>query len=430
MVNIERDHVASYYAATINEPVNYPNLEQDILSDVCVVGAGFTGVNTALNLVKKGYSVVLIDSARVGWGASGRNGGQLISGFTFSNKFEKFGEEVAQSVWKLGADCTDLVRETIDEFQIECDLKEGFIEVALNNAQMDELVVRKEEWDQRGYQHNLTLVEKNEITNYVGSSNYIGGMIDSGSGHLHPLNLVLGEAKAASNLGVSIYEKTSALKVNPGKQVLIETDQGSVKAKNVVLAGNAFIGKLNPKLRRMIMPANSCIIATEPLSDERAKTIISQDMAVCDLNAILDYYRLSSDQRLLFGGRWNYSGKEPKNIDYHLRKRMLKVFPELEDLRIDYAWGGNVAVTIYRIPQLGKLTENIFYSQGYSGHGVGPTHMAAKVIANAISNEWDMIDTLSRIKHIQLPGGKWFSSPAMSLGMAFYRLQDFWASKS
>lgn len=430
MVNIERDHVASYYAATINEPVNYPNLEQDILSDVCVVGAGFTGVNTALNLVKKGYSVVLIDSARVGWGASGRNGGQLISGFTFSNKFEKFGEEVAQSVWKLGADCTDLVRETIDEFQIECDLKEGFIEVALNNAQMDELVVRKEEWDQRGYQHNLTLVEKNEITNYVGSSNYIGGMIDSGSGHLHPLNLVLGEAKAASNLGVSIYEKTCALKVNPGKQVLIETDQGSVKAKNVVLAGNAFIGKLNPKLRRMIMPANSCIIATEPLGDERAKTIISQDMAVCDLNAILDYYRLSSDQRLLFGGRWNYSGKEPKNIDYHLRKRMLKVFPELEDLRIDYAWGGNVAVTIYRIPQLGKLTENIFYSQGYSGHGVGPTHMAAKVIANAISNEWDMIDTLSRIKHIQLPGGKWFSSPAMALGMFFYRLQDFWASKS
>ena len=430
MVNIERDHVASYYAATINEPVNYPRLEQDITSDVCVVGAGFTGVNTALNLVKKGYSVVLIDSARVGWGASGRNGGQLISGFTFSNKFEKFGEEVAQSVWKLGADCTDLVRETIDEFQIECDLKEGFIEVALNNAQMDELVVRKEEWDQRGYQHNLTLVDKNKITNYVGSSNYIGGMIDSGSGHLHPLNLVLGEAKAASNLGVSIYEKTSALKVNPGKQVLIETDQGSIKAKNVVLAGNAFIGKLNSKLRRMIMPANSCIIATEPLGNERAKTIISQDMAVCDLNAILDYYRLSSDQRLLFGGRWNYSGKEPKNIDYHLRKRMLKVFPDLEDLRIDYAWGGNVAVTIYRIPQLGKLTENIFYSQGYSGHGVGPTHMAAKVIANAISNEWDMIDTLSRIKHIQLPGGKWFSSPAMALGMAFYRLKDLWASKS
>ena len=373
---------------------------------------------------------MVIDSARVGWGASGRNGGQLISGFTFSNKFEQFGEEVAQSVWKLGADCSDLVRETIKEFEIDCDLKEGFIEVALNNLQMDELIERKEDWDRRGYQHNLTLVDSSEINHYVGSSNYIGGMIDSGSGHLHPLNLVLGEAKAASNLGVSIYEKTKALSIHPGKEVLIETGQGSVRAKHLVLAGNAHIGKLNPKLRRMIMPASSCIIATEPLGDERAKEIIAKDMAVCDLNTILDYYRLSADKRLLFGGRYNYSGNEPKNIDHNLRKRMLNVFPDLDDVRIDYAWAGNVAVTIHRIPQLGRLTDNIFYSQGYSGHGVAPTHMAGKIIANAISNEWDMIDTLSKIKHIQLPGGKWFSSPAMSLGMLYYRLQDFLASKS
>ena len=430
MVNTETEHVASYYAATTNEYKNYPMLNEDITSDVCIVGAGFTGINTALNLVKKGYKVAVIDSARVGWGASGRNGGQLISGFTYSNKFEQFGEEVAQSVWKLGADCSDLVRETIKEFDIDCDLKEGFIEVALNNVQMDELVERKEEWDRRGYQHNLTLVDKREINNYVGSSNYIGGMIDSGSGHLHPLNLVLGEAKAANNLGVSIYEKTKALNIKPGKEVLIETDQGSIRAKHLVLAGNAYIGKLNPKLRRMIMPSNSCIIATEPLGDERAKEIIAKDMAVCDLNNILDYYRLSSDKRLLFGGRYNFSGNEPKNIDQNLRKRMLNVFPDLDDVRIDYAWAGNVAVTVHRIPQLGRLTDNIFYSQGYSGHGVAPTHMAGKIIANAISNEWDMIETLSKIKHIQLPGGKWFSSTAMSLGLLYYRLQDFIASKS
>ena len=430
MVNTETEHVASYYAATINEHKNYPMLNEDITSDVCIVGAGFTGINTALNLVKKGYKVLVIDSARVGWGASGRNGGQLISGFTYSNKFEQFGEEVAQSVWKLGADCSDLVRETIKEFDIDCDLKEGFIEVALNNVQMDELVERKEEWDRRGYQHNLTLVDNSEINDYVGSSNYIGGMIDSGSGHLHPLNLVLGEAKAANNLGVSIYEKTKALNIKPGKEVLIETDQGSIRAKHLVLAGNAYIGKLNPKLRRMIMPSNSCIIATEPLGDERAKEIIAKDMAVCDLNTILDYYRLSSDKRLLFGGRYNFSGNEPKNIDQNLRKRMLNVFPDLDDVRIDYAWAGNVAVTVHRIPQLGRLTDNIFYSQGYSGHGVAPTHMAGKIIANAISNEWDMIETLSKIKHIQLPGGKWFSSTAMSLGLLYYRLQDFIASKS
>ena len=289
---------------------------------------------------------------------------------------------------------------------------------------------RKEEWDRRGYQHNLTLVDNSEINDYVGSSNYIGGMIDSGSGHLHPLNLVLGEAKAANNLGVSIYEKTKALNIKPGKEVLIETDQGSIRAKHLVLAGNAYIGKLNPKLRRMIMPSNSCIIATEPLGDERAKEIIAKDMAVCDLNTILDYYRLSSDKRLLFGGRYNFSGNEPKNIDQNLRKRMLNVFPDLDDVRIDYAWAGNVAVTVHRIPQLGRLTDNIFYSQGYSGHGVAPTHMAGKIIANAISNEWDMIETLSKINHIQLPGGKWFSSTAMSLGLLYYRLQDFIASKS
>ncbi len=377
MVNKETEHVASYYAATINESKTYPILKEGITSEVCIVGAGFTGINTALNLVKKGYKVVVIDSARVGWGASGRNGGQLISGFTFSNKFEQFGEEVAQSVWKLGADCSDLVRETIKEFEIDCDLKEGFIEVALNNLQMDELIERK-----------------------------------------------------ASNLGVLIYEKTKAFSIRPGKEVLIETGQGSVRAKHLVLAGNAHIGKLNPKLRRMIMPASSCIIATEPLGNERAKEIIAKDMAVCDLNTILDYYRLSADKRLLFGGRYNYSGNEPKNIDQNLRKRMLNVFPDLDDVRIDYAWAGNVAVTIHRIPQLGRLTENIFYSQGYSGHGVAPTHMAGKIIANAISNEWDMIETLSKIKHIQLPGGKWFSSPAMSLGMLYYRLQDFLASKS
>ena len=268
MENIKIEHVSSYYAATINNSKNYPELKENISSEVCIVGGGFTGVNTAINLAKKGYEVVLIDAARIGWGASGRNGGQLISGFTFSDKFESWGEDIAQSVWKLGADCTDLVRQTIEEFGIQCDLKEGFIEVALNNSQMDELIIRKEEWDRRGYQHNLTLVDKNQIKNYVGSSNYIGGMIDSGSGHLHPLNLCLGEAKAAADLGVSIYEQTKALKINPGSEVLIETEHGSIKTQHLVLAGNAYIGTLNPKLRRMIMPANSCIIATEPLGNE------------------------------------------------------------------------------------------------------------------------------------------------------------------
>ena len=423
-------HTNSYYAATINEPAEFPALLENIESDVCIIGAGFTGINTAINLAEKGFDVVVIESAKVGWGASGRNGGQLISGFTFSPKLSKImDDEAVQSVWELGAKSADLVRERIQEHQIECDLKSGFIEVALNKIQMQELVERKENWEKRGYQHQLTLVDESEIRNYVGSARYIGGLIDSGSGHLHPLNLCLGEAKVATNLGVRIFEQSRAIAIDFGKTVITKTNKGIVKSKYLVVAGNAYIGALHKSLRRMIMPANSCIIATESLSDEVANEILPKDMAVCDLNTILDYYRLSPDKRLLFGGRWNYSGNEPKNIKGNLRKRMLKVFPDFDKVKIDYGWGGNVAVSLKRIPQLGKLTDNVFYSQGYSGHGVAPTHMAAEIVASAISKEWDMLDLLSQVKHIQLPGGKWFASPAMAMGMVYYRLQDFIANR-
>jgi len=428
--NIDLDHPNSYYADTINDALEFPVLEQSITADVCIVGAGFTGINTAINLAKKGFDVVVIESAKVGWGASGRNGGQLITGFTYNPKLSKGMDDASvQSVWELGAKTADLVRERIQEFKIECDLKSGFIEVALNKVQFQELIERKEDWEKRGYQHQLTLVEQNEIRNYVGSANYVGGLIDSGSGHLHPLNLCLGEARAATNQGVRIFEQSKATSIDFGETVVTKTIQGNIQSKYLVLAGNAYIGTLHKSLRRMIMPANSCIIATEPLSDEAAKEIIPMDMAVCDLNTILDYYRLSPDKRLLFGGRWNYSGAEPKDIKGNLRKRMLNVFPHLNKVKIDYGWGGNVAVSIKRIPQLGKLSDNVFYSQGYSGHGVGPTHTAAEIIASAISKEWDMLDLLSQVKHIQLPGGKWFASPAMAMGMAYYRLRDFLASR-
>ena len=427
------DYIDSYYSATINRGSNYPSLKGNLKSQVCVIGGGFTGLNTAINLAKKGLDVVLIESNRIGWGASGRNGGQLISGFCLSDYFSKHGtDEEAQAIWELGARSADLVRERITEFNIQCDLKEGFIDVALNRLQMLELLERKADWELRGYQHDLILVEGQDVKKYVNSERYIGGLIDSGSGHLHPLNLCLGEAQAANKLGVKIFEATKANKIEPGKSIRINTDDGCIQAETLVLAGNAYIGGLNKKLRRMIMPASSCIIATEPMSAERSNDVIPSDMAVCDLNTILDYYRLSPDKRMLFGGRFNYSGIEPSpdKIRTEIRKRMIKVFPALDDLAIDYAWSGNVAVTINRIPQLGRLSENIYYSQGYSGHGVAPTHMAAKIISSGILKEWNMIDTLSKVKHIQLPGGKWFSSPAMSIGMAYYRLKDFLASKS
>ena len=420
-------HVSSYYAASANQKSHFESLSSDIKTHVCVIGGGFTGLNTAISLAEKNYDVVLIESEKIGWGASGRNGGQLISGFTFSDYFSKhLSFEEAHQIWKIGAVATDIVRQRVNQYGISCDLKEGFIEVAMNASQMRELIERKEDWQTKGYQHQLSIVEESSLKDHVISDRYVGGLIDSGSGHLHPLNLCLGEAQAAKNLGVKIYEQTKALSFEAGEAVTIHTKEGSIKAENLVLAGNAYIGNLQKKLRRMIFPASSCIIATEPLNDKMVNETLPSDMAVCDLNTILDYYRLSSDRRMLFGGRYNYSGAEPDDtgIRKHIRRRMLKVFPSLENLKIDYAWSGNVAVTMNRIPQLGKLDQNIFYAQGYSGHGVAPTHAAAEIISNGIINEDKSLNILNRVPHVQLPGGKWFSSPAMAIGMMYYQFRD------
>ena len=420
-------HVKSYYAATANKKLSYEKLNSNIRTQVCVIGAGFTGLNTAINLAKKDFDVVLIESEKIGWGASGRNGGQLISGFSFSDHFEKKGtEKDIQNIWQLGAKSADLVRERVSEFSIDCDLKEGFIDVATNRKHMDELIDRSEEWKQSGYHHDLELVDENQVKKYVNSESYVGGLIDSGSGHIHPLNLCLGEAKAASELGVMIYEDTHAVKISGGSPSKVATENGIIESDYVVIATNAYIGDLNRKLRRMVMPAASCIIATEPLSSELAEKVIPSDMAVCDQNTILDYYRLSADKRMLFGGRFNYSGKIPSDdkIKIEIKKRMVSVFPELSEARVDYAWSGNVAVSLKKIPQLGRIDNNILYSQGYSGHGVAPTHMAAKVIADAIDGDDEVLNTLSSVNHIQLPGGKWFSSPATAIGMMYYQLKD------
>ncbi len=420
-------HVKSYYAATANQDLKYEQLNSNLRTQVCVIGGGFTGLNTAINLAKKGYDVVLIESEKIGWGASGRNGGQLISGFSFSDHFEKKGtENDIQNIWQLGAKSADLVRERVSEFSIDCDLKEGFIDVATNGKHMDELIDRSEEWKQYGYHHNLELVDENQVKKYVNSDSYVGGLIDSGSGHIHPLNLCLGEAKAASELGVMIYEDTHAVKISGGSPSKVATENGIIESDYIVIATNAYIGDLNKKLRRMVMPAASCIIATEPLSSELAEKVIPSDMAVCDQNTILDYYRLSADKRMLFGGRFNYSGKIPNDdkIKIEIKKRMVSVFPELSEARVDYAWSGNVAVSLKKIPQLGRIDNNILYSQGYSGHGVAPTHMAAKVIADAIDGDDEVLNTLSSVNHIQLPGGKWFSSPATAIGMMYYQLKD------
>ena len=422
------EHTNSYYAATANWQTEYPELAGEQRCDVAVVGAGFTGISTALHLAERGYDVLVIEANRVGWGASGRNGGQLIDGIVEVSKVEeirrKFGDSAARTMTQIGIDCRDVVLQRIDKYNIDCDLKFGFLDVALTQEDLDYFESEIERKRGSHYPHRMELVAKEDLHTVIGSDVYIGGLVHWGNGHLHPLNLCIGEARAAEQNGARIFERSEVTRVIHGVRPRVETADAVVHADKVVLAGNAYLGKCEPNLYGKVIPAGSYIIATEPLSDELANELLPQDMAVCDQRVGLDYYRLSADKRLLFGGLCNYSGRHPKDITASIRPKMLKVFPQLVDTRIDYEWGGYIAITIKRVPQLGRIQGNTYYSTGYSGHGLAPTHIAGQIVADAICGDFERFDVFERIRHWKLPGGKWFANPALALGMLYYRLRE------
>ena len=415
---------ATYYTATRNRQDRFPPLTEELRTDVCVVGGGYTGIATALELAARGFGVVLLEAHQIGWGASGRNGGQLLFGICDHAKIEqRLGRDAAALFWRMGLESVQIVREHIERYHIDCDLRWGSFDAAITQRQFDRLRAFKAEQEQRGYPHALELVDRAQLPAVIGSGHYLGGLIDRGGGHLHPLNLCLGEAAAAAALGARLFEHSTALAVLPGERPQVLTAQGRVSAEWVVLAGNAYLGRLEPRLYGQVLPAGSYIVATEPLGALAAE-LLPQNLAVADQNVVLDYFRLSADNRLLFGGRCNYSGREPRDIAAVLRPRLVEVFPQLRHTRIDYAWGGQLGISLNRIPQLGRLPGNILYAQGYSGHGVGTTHLAGRVLAEAISGEGARLDLFNQIRHWRLPGGRWFASPALALGMLYYRLLD------
>lgn len=422
------EHTRSYYAATANWQTDYPALAGEHRCGVAVVGAGFTGISTALHLAERGYDVAVIEANRVGWGASGRNGGQLIDGMVGVAKLRqigrKYGESAADTIRQAGIDCRDVVLERIETYAIDCDLKFGFLDVALTQEDLDYFASEIERKRAMNYPHDMELVPRERMHTVIGSDIYLGGLINRGNGHLHPLNLCIGEARAAVKNGARIFEQSKVTRIHHGAKPRVETANGVMHADKVVLAGNAYLGKSEPRLYGTVIPAGSYIIATEPLGDELANELLPQDMAACDQRVGLDYYRLSADKRLLFGGLCNYSGRHPKDITASMRPRMIKVFPQLEDVRIDYEWGGNIAITIRRIPQMGRIQGNTYYAQGYSGHGLAPTHIAGRILADAICGDSERFDVFERIWHWKLPGGKWFANPALALGMLYYRLRE------
>ncbi len=422
-------HPASYYAASSVPQPEYPTLQGELSVDVCVVGGGFSGLNTAIELAERGLSVALLEARKIGWGASGRNGGQLIRGV--GHHVEQFaptiGDEGVRALKLMGLEAVEIVRQRIEQHAIDCDLTWGYCDLANKPADLQGFAEEAETLRSLGYRHELHLVQPNDMHSVVGSDRYVGGMIDMGSGHLHPLNLALGEAALAGRLGVQLFEQSAVTRIDYGPQVRVHTARGSVKAATLVLGCNAYLNDLNPELGGKVLPAGSYIIATEPLDEARAHQLLPQNMAVCDQRVALDYYRLSADRRLLFGGACHYSGRDPQDIAAYMRPKMLKVFPQLADVRIDYQWGGMIGIGANRLPQIGRLKDqpNVYYAQAYSGHGVNATHLAGRLLAQAISGQHSSgFDLFASVGHVTFPGGKYLRSPLLALGMLWHRLKE------
>ncbi|MQU62475.1 FAD-dependent oxidoreductase [Pseudomonas sp. FSL R10-1350] len=422
-------HTASYYAASSLPQPDHPVLQGDVVADVCVVGGGFSGLNTALELAERGMSVVLLEAHKIGWGASGRNGGQLIRGVGHGlDQFEGvIGKDGVRQMKLMGLEAVEIVRQRVERFNIACDLTWGYCDLANKPRDLEGFAEEAQELRDLGYRHETRLLQANEVHTVVGSDRYMGGFIDMGSGHLHPLNLALGEAAAAAQLGAKLFENSAVTRIDYGPEVRVHTAQGSVRAKTLVLGCNAYLQGLNPHLSGKVLPAGSYIIATEPLTEAQAHALLPQNMAVCDQRVALDYYRLSADRRLLFGGACHYSGRDPQDIGAYMRPKMLDVFPHLKDVKIDYQWGGMIGIGANRLPQIGRLPDqpNVYYAQAYSGHGVNATHLAGKLLAEAISGQHSTgFDLFNQVPHITFPGGKYLRSPLLALGMLWHRLKE------
>ena len=421
------DHPNSYYHASQNRSVELTPLDGSRRADVCIIGAGYTGLSSALHLAQRGYDVVLVEARKPGWGASGRNGGQLCSGQRKDQDelCAMVGTETARQFWELAEAAKKLARQLIAEHNIECDLKPGIAHpnhkpaYARGTEAYVDFLRRQYDYQQIEY------LERDAMSELVGSASYFGGSLDMGASHLHPLNYALGLTDAALAAGASIYQSTIVENITEGSPNRVMTNQGVVETDSVVLACNGYLGKLEPRVAGKIMPINNFIVATEPLNEAQLKVINPRDVAIADSRFVVNYYRLSADKRMLFGGGENYRPNFPTDIANFVRKPMLQVYPQLEESRIDYAWGGTLAVTLNRMPHFGRLgNNNTYYAQGYSGHGVAMATLAGKLIAEAIAGEAESFDLFGKIPTRSFPGGDLLRWPGMVLGMSYYALRD------
>lgn len=419
-------HTESYYAATARAAPSHPPLLGETQCDVCVVGGGIAGCSAALHLAERGYSVVLLEEHRIGWGASGRSGGQALPGFAVDqHKLTSLvGHDTARAFWDLTVEGLDEIRALVQRHGINCDLVDGQMHAAVKPRHRDELIAHHEELRSLYGYDSVRLMEREEVRSILATDRYVAGLYDSRSAHLHPLNYTLGLAGAARKLGAAFHEGTRALRYEAGAATIVHTPHGTVRCRQLVLCGNVYLDGTAPPLARTIIGVGTYIVATEALGAERARALIRNNMAVADLNWIIDYFRLSADHRLLFGGRVSYSGLDPAATAGLTRRRMLNVFPQLHDVKVEYSWGGYLDITLNRAPHFGRLAPEVYFLQGFSGHGVVLAGMAGKLVAEAVAGTAERFDLFTRIPHRGFPGGALLRRPALVLAMLYYRLRD------
>jgi gamma-glutamylputrescine oxidase len=415
----------SWYAASAELLPPQPALAGDIDADVCILGAGYVGLSTALELAEAGYRVVVLEAERIGWGASGRNGGQVLPGFGCGEaKLAALaGRDDARKLFDWSCEGVRLIHERRERHGIDCDWRQGHTTVAIKPRQVVELQTWQRELES-DYNYPMVWWDRERLRAQLDSPRYLGGVYDANAGHLHPLKYALGLGRAALAAGVRIFEASPVLRMTHGTKPELHTGHGTVRCDFAVLAGNALVKGVAPELDRKIMPVGTYIAATAPLGAERAQALIRNDMAVADCNWALDYFRLSSDDRLLFGGRASYSNFQPPNLGWVMTRRMRKVFPQLADIGFDHVWGGTIDISFNRAPHWGRIGANVYFAQGFSGHGVAATNLAGRIIAEAIRGQNERLDVFVRIPHHDFPGGRTFRTPMLVAAMAWYKLRD------
>ncbi|GGD63091.1 NAD(P)/FAD-dependent oxidoreductase [Lacimicrobium alkaliphilum] len=419
------DYINSYYAYNADTATPYPTLNEDLQADVCIMGGGFTGLSSALHLAKAGYKVVLLEANRIGFGATGRNGGQIVNSYSrdVDTIARKYGPDMGKAMGAMMFEGGDIIRSLIREHQIDCDHVDGGAFVALNHKQLKGLEEHQKLWQQYG-NNSMELLNKSSLSKIVKSDRYTGGLTDGKSGHIQPLKLALGEARAIKALGGALFEQSPITKVEKGDRVRVHTAKGTVSADFLVVGANAYLSHVLPELMKRSMPCGTQIITTEILGEDTCRELLPANYCVEDCNYLLDYYRTTADHRLLYGGGVVYDGRDPDDIERLIRPKMEKTFPQLKGVKVDFAWTGNFLLTMSRLPEFGRLDSNIYYMQGYSGHGVTSTHLAGKVVSEAIKGQAERFDVFSKLPHLPMLGGRALQIPFTALGASYYNLRD------